>query len=149
MSCVWLQFIADNHTQLKSLNVSHCKNVREPELKLIISGLQELQALDISTSSGKCASISDELCTLLNKQKNKLTSLKIAGWKPPYRGMLESISGLNALTLLDISDFEIKTMGQFLNIVQALSETLEILRMGRVTVLTNTLPVDILQVSTN
>lgn len=122
---------------MRSLNVSNCKHVREPEIKLISARLTQLEGLDISTSSGKCALISDELCVLLNQQKDKLITVKMAGWRPPYRGLFESLSQLRKLETLDISDFEIKTVRQLLGIISSVCRNLRILRMCRVTVLTN------------
>lgn len=130
------QYISREFPHLRHLNLSNCKNVRGPELQLIKEKLTDLTSLDISTNSRRAYThIAQELNSLLYSQRCKLHSCKLAGWKEPYKGLIQTvIPTLTSLTILDISDFEVRLISDLIEMMIPLSPNLQILRMSRVSV---------------
>jgi len=106
--------------------------VRPDSLKYIARGFEGLEALNISNMNS-CGELSAGICDILTQHCATLKKVEVAGCLNTriHKAVFTSIKSLKQLTLLDISHAVLPDHSTLLQMFEAISSSLEVLRMSQ------------------
>ena len=119
-------------SQLRSLNIAHCKNVNAEGLQLIADNFKNMEHFNI-TGISRTSKRLVVIDSILNTNKESLKSLELSTDDCNYNstGLITQLCTMRKLTMLDISEIVLPSVSLVAEMLTHLSPTLEILRMSR------------------